>query len=158
MKKVLVLIIGVLAFIGCSKDEDVRVKQSFFVDVKEQYSQSKDAEYITKGNVFVFLFEDKGGDIDYKATTFGFSTNPRLTYADGTEVKYKEMENGSVVTFEDIPDGNYILWVYYEPGMLVYHSSMKLTVNEDTHLKRFTKVFKTDSDTNFGYQDWNIKW
>lgn len=149
MKKILLMmVLGVLAITGCKKD-DQRTAQTIFVHFAES-----DGKLITLNpkNTAVFFFEDNGKAIDYSKSNPSLDDG-KLTYTDGTlspAAKIVDSSKPAVYTFENVPNGKYILWVHYYPYSFGVHSSKQLIVTENSHLKTETKAFKTST----GYEEW----
>lgn len=150
MKKILLIMVAAaLVFTGCSKDDDERTKQTILLHLN---SSSGKLITLNPENTAVFFFEDNGKAIDYS------KSNPsrddgKLTYTDGTlssMAKIVDSGKPAVYTFENVPNGKYILWVHYFPYSFGVHSSKQLIVTENSHLKIETKVFKTGT----GYEEW----
>lgn len=148
MKKLLLLFTAcLLVFSGCKKDEE-RTEQTILVHL-----MSNDGKLITlkPENTAVFFFEDNGKAIDYTKSKSSIDDG-KLTYTDGSmSSKVKIMDIGKAVyTFENVPNGKYILWTHYFPYSVGVHSSKQLTVTESSHMTIEKKIFKDNS----GYEEW----
>lgn len=150
MKRFLLFIvtIPILTFLGCSKDDDARTAQTILVHLK-----NSDDKLITLNveNTAVFFFEDNGKQIDYTVSNPSLNDG-KLTYIDGTtSMQAKITGSGKAVyTFENIPNGKYILWVHYFPFSFGTQSSKQLIVSEGSHLKIETKIFRSSNK----YEEW----
>lgn len=150
MKKILLLmVLTALVFTGCKKEDDERTKQTILLHLK---NSSGKLITLNPENTAVFFFEDAGKAIDYSKSNPTLNYG-KLTYADGTlssKVKFFDSGKSAVYTFENVPNGKYILWVHYFPYSFGVHSSKQLVVTENSHFKIEAKVFKT----SFGYEEW----
>lgn len=151
MKKLLLLIMFVTAFVGCEKEDSARTEQTIFVHLSD-----RDGSLITlkPENTAVFFFEDNGKAIDYSKSNPTLDKG-KLTYTDGTlSLQAKIMDYGkpAIYTFENVPNGKYILWVHYYPYSFGIHSSKSLTVNEDSHLRIENKIFRQQDAGS--YESW----
>lgn len=150
MKKILLmLLLTALVFTGCKKDDDERTSQTIFVHLVDSDGALKT---VNPENSAVFFFEDNGKAIDYSKSNPSLNDG-KLTYTDGTaslKAKIMDSRKPAVYTFENVPNGKYILWVHYYPYSTGTHSSKKLTVNENSHLKIENKAFKSSSR----YEEW----
>lgn len=150
MKKILLLAImaATASLYGCNKDEE-RTAQTIFVHIADY-----DGHIVTinPNNTAVFFFKDNGKDIDYTASNPSLN-DLKLTYTDGSysdEAAIYDSGKPGVYTFENVPNGQYILWVHYYPYSSGWQSSKKIIVNNDSHLMIETKVFKGGSR----YEEW----
>ncbi|MEG1075728.1 MAG: hypothetical protein RSD89_01340 [Mucinivorans sp.] len=153
MKKILLLIICVAMFIftGCKKNDkdDARTQQTIFLHLE---NSSGEPITLKPNNTAVFFFEDNGKSIDYSKSNPSVNDG-KLTYNDGTlssKAKISDSGKPAVYTFENVPNGKYILWVHYYPYSTGVRSSKQLVVNENSHLKIEAKIFKASS----GYEEW----
>lgn len=159
MRKILTLIALIAIFCGCSKDDekDGPRKQTFFVNVYEQYSASLSKKFAEPSTVF--LYKDIGKTINYRESSSSVKIDNKLTYADGTtSEKYNYTSNSvtGVNTFKSIPNGEYILWVTYAPySFLIKSSSKTITVHSKMNLKTEELIF---TGADFGYREWNRPW
>lgn len=114
MKKIL-LMMAVATFTlltGCSKDDGERTSQTIFVNIVDS-----DGALVTLNpeNSAVFFFEDNGKAIDYSKSRPSYNGG-MLTYTDGTfstKAKIMDSDKPAIYTFENVPNGKYILWVHY---------------------------------------------
>lgn len=150
MKKILLLATTVALFglCGCEKNEE-RTAQTIFVHIADS-----DGHIVTinPNNTAVFFFDDSGKEIDYTASSPLYNDH-KLTYTDGTYSDEAAIYDGGkpgVYTFENVPNGQYILWVHYYPYSTGWQSSKKIIVNNDSHLTTETKVFKGENS----YEEW----
>ncbi|HHT23045.1 MAG TPA: hypothetical protein GXZ87_07010 [Bacteroidales bacterium] len=151
MKK-LSLILIVLAMFACKKDEPI-TEHSFFVDIKEKWSANDEPTYVGQMKTVTFIFKDNGKEIDYEKTTTNIRTDQKLYFKDGTSLKEEFSSIDPIMTFENVPDGNYVIWVFFKySDFFSFQSSTKITVSESTHLKQHVKIFRCYE--NFGYQTW----
>lgn len=151
MKKIL-LMMAVATFTlltGCSKDDGERTSQTIFVNIVDS-----DGALVTLNpeNSAVFFFEDNGKAIDYSKSRPSYNGG-MLTYTDGTfstKAKIMDSDKPAIYTFENVPNGKYILWVHYYPYSTGTNSSKKFIVNENSHLKIEEKTFKS----GLMYEEW----
>ena len=165
MKKILFMLpimVTLLLFTSCSKDEGSE-SQTFFVNVYTQAESIYDDGNTEKKLVEdanVYLFKSDGGEIDTQKSAESIANSSVLTYTDGTtskQAEYKITNNPGVFNFENISNGQYVLWVEYNFGYgVTYHSSKAINVNNDYRGKTEEKVFITSiSDKGFyRYQNW----
>lgn len=151
MKKILLLTATLFVasvFAGCEKNEE-RTAQTIFVHIADS-----NGHIVTNKptNTAVFFFKDNGKEIDY-TTSLPISDGYKLTYTDGTysdEAVIYDSGQPGVYTFENVPNGQYILWVHYYPYSFGWQSSKKIIVNNDSHLMVETKVFRGEGR----YEEW----
>lgn len=150
MKKISILatMVAALGLFSCENNEE-RAAQTIFVHFADD---NGGIITLNPNNTAVFFFNDNGKDIDYTSSNPSFNDH-KLTYTDGTyseeAVIYDSGEPG-VYRFENVPNGQYILWVHYYPYSTGWQSSKKIVVNNDSHLMIETKVFKGGSR----YEEW----
>ena len=163
MKKVLFLLplLAVLfVFSGCSDDEEGDGAQTFFVNVySKAYGSELEKDLVNKA--FVYLYQNENKSIDSQKSAESVVNDGILTYSDGTtssKPKYATDIQPGVFNFENVENGNYVLWVVYmlDYGGVTYSSYKNITVNYDYRGTTEEKVFITSmSDTGFyRFQNW----
>ncbi len=150
MKKLLLslMVIVCAASAGCSNDDEERTAQTIFVHLKDKNGQLIE---LNVENTAVFFFEDNGKAINYTLSNPSLNDG-KLTYTDGTmseNAKFKA-SGRAVYTFENLPNGSYILWVHYFPYSFGTQSSKRIVVSERSHLSVEEKIFRTGDR----YEEW----
>jgi len=151
MKKYISIFFALILFISCSKDDEP-ISQTFFVNAYYTYS-----DYANYGNKIaspsmVMLYQDNDKVID---STKINSFDPKLYDINGTELslKYTSTTTTGINTFENIPNGKYVVLVIYYPYTYVrYYSFKKITVNYN--YRASTEKILFDCSKNSGYQSW----
>ena len=159
-----ILMFSIILLTSCNK-EDEPTNQTFFVNVFTQYGEDRDEDIVGEiDNAHVYLFANSSKTIDKKESFYSIYEDGELIYTDGTKAKYlyKSPSTLGINTFEDIPNGDYILAVSLVTyGRTVGVSHKPIEVNYDYRVTTEKKVFlygKTNNNTNYGYQDWDEKW
>ena len=164
MRKILLLtfVATALAFSGCSKDNnDDDIQQTFFVHLYKTYLWNgvyDQEELIDNG--FVYLFDANGKTVDDEKSKITVVKNGEITYSDGSTSKPVQVTKFSpgIFTFENIQNGNYLIWATYNPmGWARFYSSYKsIVVNSDISNTTEKKVFKTKFEDSGIYiiQSW----
>ena len=165
MRKVLFLLVMAAVFVACSKDDDDK-EQTFFVQVYSSWDGGNPEiwgepteELVKKAAVYLFQNENKSIDTDKSAKSV--ISEGKITYSDGSlslSSKYTTNFQSGVFNLENIPNGNYILWVIYmtEYGGRCYSSYKAINVNYDYRGTMEKKVFHTSmSDTGLNiFEEW----
>lgn len=166
MRKILFLLpllAALFVFSGCSDDGEESGAQTFFVNVYSKansiYGDETEKELVNKA--FVYLYQNENKSIDNSKSAESVAVDGVLTYSDGTtssKPKYATGTQPGVFNFENIENGNYVLWVVYmlDYGGVTYSSYKNITVNYDYRGTTEEKVFTTSmSDTGFyRFQNW----
>ena len=164
MRKILLLtfVATALAFSGCSKDNnDDDIQQTFFVHLYKTYLWNgvyDQEELIDNG--FVYLFDANGKTVDNEKSKITVVKNGEITYSDGSTSKPVQVTKFSpgIFTFENIQNGNYLIWATYNPmgGARFYSSYKSIVVNSDISHTTEKKVFKTKFEDSGIYiiQSW----
>lgn len=154
---VLVIFLPVIAFTSCSKDDEP-TEQTFFVNV---YSKWETGEETLVKDAFVYLFSNENKSIDNQNSAYSVVSDGTITYTDGSKSsapKYATKFQSGVFNLENIPNGEYILWVTYKVavGARFYSSYKKIVVNNDYRGAIEKKVFLTSMDDNglYIYKTW----
>lgn len=156
------VMVTLFVFTSCSK-EDGGESQTFFVNVYTQAESIYDDGNTEKklvDDANVYLFKSDGKNIDTQKSAESIANTSVLTYIDGTtskQAEYKISNNPGVFNFENISNGQYVLWVEYNFGYgVTYHSFKDINVNNDYRGKTEEKIFITSiSDKGFyRYQNW----
>ena len=158
MKKFLLLLVTLPLFItSCSKDDESN-EQTFFVNVFSKWEDSK--EEIAK-EALVYIFPNENKDIDNSKSAKSVIDDGVITYSDGStsaKPKYATKFQQGIFNFENISNGEYVLWVVYmtEYGGRCYSSYKKINVNYDYRGKSEKKVFQTSMQDQglYIFQNW----
>ena len=158
MKKFLFLLAILPMFItSCSKDEESN-EQTFFVNV---YTKYEDSEEKLAEKAFVYIFTNENKAIDNNVSKVSVVDDGVITYADGSKSskpKYATKFQAGVFNIENMPNGEYVLWVTYmtEYGGRSYSSYKKISVNNDYRGKSEKKVFLQSMEDQglYFYQNW----
>ena len=143
MKKIL-LLLAILPILttACSKDDE-STEQTFFVNVYTKWENNE--EEISK-QAFVYIFANENKSIDNAKS------------AESSKPKYATKYQSGVFNIENMPNGEYILWVtdMNEYGGACYSSYKKISVNESYRGTSEKKVFlRTAQDRGlYLYQNW----
>lgn len=158
MKKVL-LLLALLPILttSCSKDDET-TEQTFFVNVYTKWENNE--EEISK-NTALYIFPDENKNIDNGQSAISVTDDGVITYSDGSKSGkpvYATKFQSGVFNIENMPNGEYILWVTHmrEYGGICYSSYKKISVNYDYRGKSEKKVFLiTSQDRGLNiYQNW----
>lgn len=158
MKKVL-LLLAILPILttACSKDDE-STEQTFFVNV---YTKGENSEEELSKKAFVYIFANENKSIDNSKSAESVADDGVITYTDGSKSskpKYAIKYQPGVFNIENIPNGEYILWVTHmnEHGGACYSSYKKISVNEDYRGASEKKVFLITSEDRglYFYQNW----
>lgn len=158
MKKVL-LLLAILPILttACSKDDE-STEQTFFVNV---YTKGENSEEEISKQAFVYIFANENKSIDNSKSAESVTDDGVITYADGSKSpkpKYATKYQSGVFNIENMPNGEYILWVTHmnEFGGACYSSYKKISVNEDYRGASEKKVFLITSEDRglYFYQNW----
>lgn len=161
MKKVLLLlaILPILTILttACSKDDE-STEQTFFVNV---YTKWENYEEELSKKAFVYIFDNENKNIDNSKSAESVADDGIITYTDGSKSskpKYAIKYQPGVFNIENMPNGEYILWVTHmnEYGGACYSSYKRISVNEDYRGANEKKVFQiTSLDRGlYLYQNW----
>ena len=156
MKKIALFSLLTAVFLaGCKKEGGDKNRDTsvttFYVDIFESCCDGLvlPAELST-----AILYKDTGKEVDIQASAVSIKKERHMTYADGTVSNtFDYMSNGAKNEFENIPNGKYMLWVYYSPQDNSHITSVYVDLKPDFHKKRLKKVF--ESSSNYGYQPWD---
>ncbi len=156
MKKIIMMLCLIALITGCEKENE-SLSQTLMTNVSYTYSSQPDYKSKLSNNAFVFVFKDNGNEVDNVKSTTSIILDGVLTYKDGTlsdsPIRLSEQ---SVNTFENIPNGNYIIWVAHIPYALTYKTSstnVTLKANDGIVIKNVV----LDMDEENGYQLWKDK-
>ncbi len=143
MKKLLLLAMVVLAFTGCSKDDEP-TEQTFFVNV---FNKTSTGEEVAE-KAFLYLFTNEGKQVDTKESAMSVPFDGVITYTDGTTAKpvYATKFQVGVFNLENIPNGEYNLWVTSMVYSYSYSSCKKISVNYDYRGTTEKKTFLREDD------------
>lgn len=158
MKKIL-FFLAVLPLLttACSKDNEAN-EQTFFVNVYTKWGNNE--EQISK-NTFLYIFANEKKEIDTNQSAISVPNEGVITYTDGShsgKPTYATRYQAGVFNIENMPNGEYILWVTHmqEYGGARYSSYKRITVNEDYRGASEKKVFLLSSQNTglYTYQNW----
>lgn len=158
MKKFLFVLAFLPMFItSCSKDDEAS-EQTFFVNVYTKWENSEE-EIAKKASVYIFANENKS--IDNTKSAISVVDDGVITYTDGStssKPQHATKIQSGVFNIENIPNGEYILWVtsMNEYGGACYSSYKKINVNNDYRGASEKKVFQITSQDRglYFYQNW----
>ena len=162
MNKFLLLALAVLMplwFVGCSDDEGSD-SQTFFVNVYFKYGFEDDSDKELANQAFVYLYSDEGKSIDTEESAESAVKDGVLTYSDGSvseKPKYATDFQPGVFNFENVENGNYVLWVVYmyDYAGICYSSYKKIIVNEDYRGTTEEKIFTYEEGLDtYRFQEW----
>lgn len=144
------LLAGLFMIASCSGEKESS-EQTFFVNVYYTYSDYESYGERVAETATVALFEDTGKEIDPERTST-FSLELYDTDGNALPMRYIKGTTG-INTFENVQNGNYILFALYAPYTYVrYHSYKRITVNGDYNGNVEKIVF--DCSQNSGFQPW----
>lgn len=131
MKKFLLLFaaIACAAFVGCSKDDD-NDAQNVLVNVKLEGDLASPTLVMLYNNV-------SSADLDKEKSVSSLANSQKITLKDGTttDATLSSAPNFTGVnTFNDVPNGKYLLIVYHKPDgysfpMFYYYGYKDITVD-----------------------------
>lgn len=164
MKRLLLFCCILVAMISCSDSEPK--EQTFFVNVYTLYEESnpeiwgEPKEELAK-KAFLYIFQNNGKEIDANKSLVSVIEDGKITYSDKNVSKtpiYATNFQSGVFNLENIPNGNYILWVTYmtEYGGKCYSSYKPIKVDYSYRGTMEKKVFHISPD-DIGYrffQEW----
>lgn len=156
MRKLIAMLCLVAVITGCEKNEE-KVFNTLNVTVSYTYSSNPGFGNKLSDDAFVYLFRDTGKEVDNDRSYISTLFNPVLTYKDfGRSEEALFTSQRSEVTFKNVPNGNYILWVGHNPSNDSEYkmSSTKLTLTGNDDI--ITKNVVLDMDKT-GYQTWQEK-
>ncbi len=150
MRKLFCFFAGILFLSGCS--ENVPTEQTFFVNAYYTYSDYSDYGEKIASPTMVMLFEDNGNEIDTDRIS-GF--DPTLYDTSGNELKlcYVSDSTSGINTFENIPDGEYVILAIYVPYTFVHYCSYK-RIQVDYEYRATSEKIVFDCSKDSGYQVW----
>lgn len=157
MRKLIAMLCLVAVITGCEKNEE-KVFNTLNVTVSYTYSSNPGFGNKLSNDAFVYLFRDTGKEVDNDKSTISLIFNPVLTYKDFSESDEALFSSKkSEVTFKNVPNGNYILWVGHNPSNETNYttSSTRLTLKSTNDT--VTKNVVLDLDKKSGYQAWQEK-
>lgn len=165
MKKLIIMLAAMLplfVFSACSDDEDGGSgSQTFFVNVYSKYGFEDESDKELVNQAFVYLYSDEGKSIDTEESAESVVKDGVLTYSDGSDSEKPKYSTGfqpGVFNFENIENGNYILWVVYmyDYAGICYSSYKKIAVNEDYRGTTEEKIFTHTDDmfNTYRFQAW----
>lgn len=158
MKQVLLLLVLLpLLTTACSKDEESS-EQTFLVNV---YTKWENEEEELSKNALLYIFANENKSIDTNQSTVSVTEDGVITYTDGSKSStpvYATKYQPGVFNIENMPNGEYILWVTHmkDYGGVCYSSYKKISVNENYRGASEKKVFLLSSEDrglNI-YQNW----
>lgn len=156
MKKTFLMLSLIALITGCEKENE-SLTQTLMVNVSYTYSSNPDYGDKLSDKAFVFIFKDNGKEVDNEESDNSVIFDLKMTYKDGTKSDSPiRSSESSVNTFEDVPNGNYIIWVAHIPyAATVKTTSTKVSLkpNDDLVIKKVV----LDMDLPNGYQVWKDK-
>lgn len=158
MKKILLLLAILPMFMTSCSNDDESTEQTFFVNV---YTKWEDSEEKVAKKAFLYIYENENKSIDNSQSTISVVNDGLITYTDrskSSKPKYATKFQSGVFNIENMPNGEYILWVTYmeEYGGRTYSSYKTINVNQDYRGKSEKKVFQTSMQDQglYIYQNW----
>lgn len=158
MKKILLLLVLLPMFMTSCSNDDEPTEQTFFVNV---YTKWEDSEEKVAKKAFLYIYENENKSIDNSQSTVSVVNDGLITYTDGSKSSkptYATKFQSGVFNIENLPNGEYILWVTYmeEYGGRTYSSYKAINVNHDYRGKSEKKVFQTSMQDQglYIYQNW----
>lgn len=155
MKKLLFLFCFMHFILSCEKDDSLNV-HDIIINVSYKYGERPDFKPRLATNSIVMIFLDEGKQIDYENTSLLYDMS--ITFTDGTKSqKFEYISNNTtgVNTFENVPNGGYILAAVYKPyDFIEYYTIKKVAISKDDSPLLIHDV-TLDIDKGLGYQPWS---